>query len=204
MLAGWEEGAAGKWLLPFRIPGFCLEFVLVGVRACAGGARGQGRRKGGEAEPAPAFRARWPLRPRLGRPAAGEPFSAGRRPRAAPGVSPATRDALRAPAESTVRSSRGASVLVRSVACGPLGGSEGRVVARGWQGEQAAGPPRPGWGGSARRHAGPDGSRRSRKPWWRVSELGVSCQVKRMWRKRRKPTITSAKRKSKRKFINTI
>lgn len=32
MLAGWEEGAAGMCLLPFWIPGFCLEFVLVGVR----------------------------------------------------------------------------------------------------------------------------------------------------------------------------
>jgi hypothetical protein len=42
-----------------------------------------------------------------------------------------------------------------------------------------------------------------------LSPRGCPCMIRvcfssRMWRKRRKRTITSAKRKSKRKFINTI
>lgn len=101
MLAGKEEGAAAeKRLLPLWIPGSCFELVPVGVPECTGGVPGEGRRrKGGEAGRglAPAFRARWPLRLRLGQPAAGELLWARRRLRATPGVSPAPRNALRAP-----------------------------------------------------------------------------------------------------------
>lgn len=66
--------------------------------------------------------------------------------------------------------------LVSSVACGPLSGSEGRVVARGWQGDPAARTLRRGVGREREEErGGPDGSRRSRKPWLRVSKLGISC-----------------------------
>lgn len=44
MPAGRRRGAAEKGLLPFGIRGSCLEVVHVGVRTCAGGGQGEGRR----------------------------------------------------------------------------------------------------------------------------------------------------------------
>lgn len=49
MPSGKEEGAAEKGLLPFGIPGSCLELVHMGVRTCARGERpGLGKEEEGQ------------------------------------------------------------------------------------------------------------------------------------------------------------
>lgn len=121
-----------------------LELVHVGVRACVGGAPGEERRKGGEAEAGPCLPCQMASAAPPRAAAAGGLFSARRRPRAAPGVSPASQDSLRptaspsAPPGATAASSLGPFLLVSSVACGPSNGLRGRVIARRGRGDLAS------------------------------------------------------------------
>lgn len=140
VLAGREEGAAAETRrLPLWIPGSCFELVRVGVPECTGGVPGEGRRgKGREA-------AGWPL-PSAPDGLCGSAWGSrlrgsrsGRggvpRPLRAFPLRPGTPFA--AP-QSQRLGARAGGLLASSVACGPLSGLVGCVIATGGRGNLAS------------------------------------------------------------------